>query len=175
MILGYRWWYAAKLGERGWYLKSIARRPPVWWEGPHLVAPVAPRVLWCDCAFEAENERLALQSECGIYAFQNERRAIEFGQVFGARATGFAGDDYPVRGTVGLWGKVVEHEDGYRAEHAMIERLIVPRGILVHSAMGLCAPEVAAVYPASVLMDYDALGRRFGVEVEVGEGIEIVV
>lgn len=86
------------------------------------------------------------------------------------RASGELRDECPVWCTVALWGKVIEHED--RAEHAMIQRLIVPRGILVEKRLGLCSTEVEAVYPGSVLMDYDALGRRYGVEVEVGEVIE---
>jgi hypothetical protein len=171
MLLGCRWWLAAKRPWKGWHLRSVARQ--VWWDGPHLQALSPPRDVerW-------DGESLscfgAVLNECGIHAFKSEQLALAWGRAFGAWGMG-GHDDYPVWGTVALWGKVVEHEDGYRAEHAMIQRLIVPRGILVQNIIGLCSPEVAAVYPASILMDYDALGRRYGVEVEVGEGIEIRV
>jgi len=36
-----------------------------------------------------------------------------------------------VLGEVALWGKIVEHEDGYRAEHAMVRRLVVPARLLI--------------------------------------------
>jgi hypothetical protein len=170
MLLGYRWWVARKRPRDGWHLRSLAMR--VWWDGPHLRALTPPRI-WGGWDGESLSCFGPVRCECGIHAFNSEQLALGHGKDFGAWAIGAPQDDYPVWGRVALWGKVVEHQDGYRAEHAMIQRLIVPRGILVHSAMGLCSPEVAVVYPASIMMDYDALGRRYGVEVEVGEGIEI--
>jgi len=145
----------------------------VWWDGPHLRAPSPPRDVepWDG---ESLSCFAAVLNECGIHAFKSEQLALAWGRAFGAWGMG-GHDDYPVWGTVALWGKVVEHEDGYRAEHAMIQRVIVPRGILVQSLIGLCSHEIGAVYPCELSMDLDALGRRYGVEVEVGEGIEIAV
>ena len=172
MLMGYRWWFAAKWPRNGWHLRSVAMQ--VWWDGPHLRAPTPPRDLerW-------DGESLLclgpVRGEGGIHAFKTEPLALSWGKAFRTWAIGRPQDDYPVWGTVALWGKVVEHEDGYRAEHAMIQRLIVPRGILVQNIVGLWSHEIGAVYPCDLSMDFDALGRRYGVEVEMGEGIEIVV
>src|SRR2546425_12312224 len=38
---------------------------------------------------------------------------------------------YPVLGTVALWGRVVEHERGFRAEHAIVRQVWVPERIVV--------------------------------------------
>jgi hypothetical protein len=82
-----------------------------------------------------------------------------------------------VWGAVALWRRVVEHELGYRAEHAMIRRLVVPQGILIRLCWGLCHPELPAAYvndlPGPPLVD--ALARRYGVDVELGDGFEIAV
>lgn len=49
---------------------------------------------------------------CGVYALKQPRRK--------------ALDERDVVAEVLLWGCVVEHEDGYRAEHCRIERLFAP-------------------------------------------------
>jgi hypothetical protein len=82
---------------------------------------------------------------------------------------------YPVAGTVALWGGVVEHEHGYRAEHAMVRRLRIPSRAVV------LAPRVprAPGYPPldAGLYDWEgsphpgmaaSLARRYGVDVEIG-------
>lgn len=65
----------------------------------------------------------------------------------------------------------MEHEDGYRAEHAMIRRLVVPCGIVVRSAEQALGKVYLGDLPRPP--DVEVLGRRYRVEVEVGEGIEI--
>ena len=108
---------------------------------------------------------------CGIHAFKSERLAL--------RGAPTPRDGYLVRGTVALWGSVVEHDLGYRAEHAIIPRIIVPRRVGVQYSCGLCIPEVLL---ADISVDelpgpplVEAVERRYGVDVELGEEIEIAV
>jgi len=170
MLLGYRWWIARKRPRDGWHLRSLAMR--VWWDGPHLRALTPPRI-WGGWDGESLSCFGPVRCECGIHAFKSEQLALASGRDFRAWAMEAPRDDYPVWGTAALWGKVVEHEDGYRAEHAMIRRLVVPSRIVVRSA----EKTLGAVYLDDLPRppDVDVLGRRYGVEVEVGEGIEIVV
>lgn len=102
---------------------------------------------------------------------------MSWSQAFSKWASAPRQDDYPVWGIVSLWGKVVEHEDGYRAEHALIQRLVVPLEIVVRSAGGMREPALGTVYLGDLLQppDVEMLGRRYGVEVEVGKGIESAV
>ena len=82
-------------------------------------------------------------------------------------------------GEVALWGKVVEHEDGYRAEHAMVRRLVVPARLVIRVAVPppgfLCC---MAVYDDVIDVDTtehtpepgmaEALARVYGVDVALG-------
>lgn len=114
-LTGYRWWYAAHRPETGWQLRPVFQRR--WWHGPHYEAPAPPRS----------------RNSCGIHAFKTWELAADAIQI---------GTDslYPVFGVVALWGKVVEHERGYRAEHAMIRRLIVPGRIVFNQRSRLEDP-----------------------------------
>ena len=67
---------------------------------------------------------------CGIYAFRSEQRAL--GEAPPPSHWHSLWGDYTVLGEVALWGKVVEHEHGYRAEHAMVQRLLVPTRLVIH-------------------------------------------
>jgi hypothetical protein len=177
MLVGYRWWFAAKRPAQGWHLQSIAMRPTVWWDGPHLQAPTPPRSGGCWCWDGESLTCLGLpQCECGIHAYKSEQLVLSRGREFDRWAIRTPQDGYPVWGTVALWGEVVEHEDGYRSEHAMIQRLVVPCRIVVRSTDGVCQPGLA-VSLSDLLQpqDVEALGRHYGVEVEVGEGIEVSV
>lgn len=62
---------------------------------------------------------------CGIYAFKDlEDMAVEF-PLWGMIQSGsFAGlSEITIWGQVELWGKVYDHEKGYRAQHARIHKL----------------------------------------------------
>ena len=109
-IIGCRWWYAAHRPGTGWRLRSVFHDK--WWDGPHLTAAAAPR----------------RENSSGIHAFNARRLAAAAAGTFG----GFPRNGlYPVLGEVALWGKVVEHELGFRSEHALVRRLWVPERITV--------------------------------------------
>ena len=84
------------------------------------------------------------------------------------------------RGVV-LWGKVVEHEDGYRAEHAMVRHLVVPARLVMRAsrvdltqASRCCLqvdPEVIEVETTEHTPEpgmVEALARVYGVDVALG-------
>ena len=129
-LQGYRWWLARHRPGTGWRLRSVTW--DVWWDGPHLRAQFAPRV---SCALgcpkwlglpHASKRVPAARCVCGIHAYRTERRAWDRSPRLDAFDPAGAHSLYPVFGDVAIWGKVVEHEDGYRAEHAMVRRLVVP-------------------------------------------------
>jgi hypothetical protein len=76
---------------------------------------------------------------CGIYALKRTEIGMEDSQVFGK---------------VALWGTVIEHEGGYRAEYAYPFAFIVPTVTLVMP--GFPQP------PSEIL----ALAERYGIRVE---------
>ena len=80
--------------------------------------------------------------------------------------------EYPVWGEVLLWGKVIEHELGYRAEHAMVRRLVVPDCLWV---AGLGRRRWRRNYRGVIPQDSDVeeLGRRYGADIQIGDSIEI--
>ena len=120
-LIGYRWWYAGVRPAEGWRLRSAFR--DVWWDGPHLTAAPPPR---------GENSS-------GIHAFRTSQLAVAAAKTF----DGFPRDgSYPVLGEVGLWGRVVEHEHGFRAEHALVRRLQVPEHILASARSPQSSDEV---------------------------------
>jgi hypothetical protein len=85
-----------------------------------------------------------------------------------------------VLGEVALWGKIVEHEDGYRAEHTMVRRVVVPARLVirvmpVRPAGFLCClmgdDEVVDVETTEHAPEpgmTEALGRLYGVNVTLG-------
>ena len=88
---------------------------------------------------------------------------------------------WAVLGEVAIWGKVVEHEDGYRAEHAMVQRLVVPARLVIHpSRVGLPPGFLCCRMGADEVIDVDtsehtpepgmaeALARVYGAEVALG-------
>jgi len=88
-----------------------------------------------------------LGNGCGIHAFKTWRLAVPATwDLDGSPDDG----SYPVLGTVALWGKVVEHERGFRAEHAIVRQLWVPQRILLmvrrheerYGCFFSCLPEV---------------------------------
>ena len=168
-LIAYRWWIARQRRYVGWQLRSLVMRQ--WWEGPHLRAPAAPGVWRCSadgtarcCTWGQPHCR------CGIYAFKSERLTLNCVPWVQAPREGCL-----VWGTVALWGRAVEHENGYRAEHAMIRRLVVPRRIWVRSSRALYAHGLPLVdvekLPQPPLVE--ALGRQYGVDVDLGDEIEV--
>ena len=168
-LTAYRWWIARQRRYAGWQLRSLVMRQ--WWEGPHLRAPVAPREWRCradggphSCTWGHP------QCRCGIYALKSERLTLNWVPWSQTPREGCL-----VWGAVALWGRVVEHEKGYRAEHAMIRRLVVPRRIWIRSCRAPCANGLPLVdvdrLPQPSLVE--ALGRQYGVDVDLGDEIEV--
>ena len=173
-LVGYRWWYAGFRPHEGWRLRSLFIPPsrPLWWVGPHLKAVVPPRVD-CPARCPRSSDRHCC---CGIHAFRTERLAWQ--KLPPAPPWHAVWGDWALLGEVALWGKVVEHEDGYRAEHAMVKRLVVPSSMVIRPRPPpgfLCCLQVD-----DEVIDVDttehtpepgmteALGRVYGVEVTLG-------
>jgi hypothetical protein len=176
-LVGYRWWYAGSRDGSGWRLRSIYRS--VWWEGPHLVASSPPRTVRMDDAIPPHGCDRGNVCSCGIYAYKSETLALGHPP---ADVSSLDEPFYLVWGAVGLWGKVVEHHRGYRSEHAVIRRLVVPARLVIHWwGMGQftwCVAvddgaerEVTEYVPACEMAE--SLARRYGVDVEVGAEIEM--
>jgi hypothetical protein len=91
---------------------------------------------------------------CGIHAVKTPRAALARVRLERrARALGLQHLELPVGcawGAVKIWGRVIEHESGYRAEFAYPSHL--------HCDDAKLAPRVAALY--GVPCDYTPLGHR---------------
>jgi hypothetical protein len=72
--------------------------------------------------------------ECGVWAFKTRAAAADV--VLAYRYCGMA----VAVGQVALWGRVVEHEDGYRAQYAY------PRELTVYGAAGDEAADIQEAY-----------------------------
>ena len=106
-VIGYRVWRWKETG-----LQSLNGEP--WLPGQHLearcrVAPAARHMA------EAANEVPHRKCTCGIYAAKNSEHL---------RQRGYA--DGGVCGEVYLWGTVVEHRLGWRAQFAYPKNLLLP-------------------------------------------------
>jgi hypothetical protein len=66
---------------------------------------------WLDEPHESPHE----QCQCGIYAYHAPGPRSWFGEA------------YWCEGVVSAWGRLVVHNDGFRAEHARVEAVAVPR------------------------------------------------
>ncbi len=89
----------------------------------------------CSTGPEFARDHLATGScTCGFYAFKDSSRLDKFAHV---------------HGTVLMWGKVVEHEFGYRAEFAQVESLFLPE-------IAVCQKASHSVDPADLHVLVDA-------------------
>lgn len=97
-IVGYRMWRWDSAG-----LKSVNREP--WHPGQALTArcPIT------------DHEAPARGCSCGVYAAKNYQHLLKI-----------VDDVYDVHGEVYLWGKVVEHKLGYRAQFAYPKSFVLP-------------------------------------------------
>jgi hypothetical protein len=73
---------------------------------------------WLDEPHDSPHERC----QCGIYAYH----------VPGPRS--WFGEAYWCEGVVSAWGRIVVHDDGFRAEHARVEALAVPSSLVAYGA-----------------------------------------
>jgi len=85
---------------------------------------------------------------CGIHAFKERLDAAAFPAMWEARR--FSPSSVSGRcvvGQVSLWGRVIEHERGYRGEIAY------PYSLLLPGAVGHLAPSLAGRYGVDVLVE----------------------
>ncbi len=110
-IVAYRVWQWDAVG-----LKSLNCEP---WIPDHCLAAACRYRLWKAANGEAASldghEPPHHNCRCGVYAAKN------FAHL---RNIGYA--DYGVHGEVYLWGRVVEHHFGYRAQYAYPKSLVLP-------------------------------------------------
>ncbi len=135
-ILGWRVWRIAVDGE------LVSAYTPAGWPAR---APIVARCYEHPGQHEAPEE----QCVCGVYACDDANAAL-----FYAHRSGSA-----VVGRTKLWGRVVEHEAGWRAERSYPESVYVPREHFEETA-----DDVAA-----------HLAHRYGVAVHVVEELRTVV
>jgi hypothetical protein len=116
----------------------ILREPIVGWRQwnfmyPHFLANLRKDTIYVPrekiearCEQEDHSEQLAphLTCTCGIYAYKEKPRLlgeirITYGRPMAPPVSGVR----LVYGEINLWGKVIEHEDGYRAQFGYPKRL----------------------------------------------------
>jgi len=65
-----------------------------------------------------------LLCECGVYAYKEKPRLLrEIRNIYCGRWLVANNRYVPIYGEMNLWGKVIEHEDGYRAQFGYPKRL----------------------------------------------------
>jgi hypothetical protein len=138
-ILGWRAWAVAETDE-GPELTSLVYAHP-WPAGEPLQRTCEPG--GCLAA------RWPTQPHaCGIHAFKDRADAARFPSMWEARR--FSGAGPPgesIVGQVSLWGHVIEHERGYRAEYAY------PYSLLLSPEQERFARPLAARYLVDVLVE----------------------
>jgi hypothetical protein len=123
----------------------ILREPIVGWRQwnfmyPHFLANLGNDTIYVPrekiearCGQEDHSEQQAphLPCTCGIYAYKEKPRLLgEIGNTYGWPLPPVLQHRVPpvpglrlVYGEINLWGKVIEHEDGYRAQFGYPKRL----------------------------------------------------
>ena len=116
----------------------ILREPIVGWRRwnfmyPHFLANLGNDTIYVPrekiearCGQEDHSEQQAphLPCTCGIYAYKEKPRLlgeirVTYGRPLAPPVSGLR----LVYGEINLWGKVIEHEDGYRAQYGYPKRL----------------------------------------------------
>jgi hypothetical protein len=116
----------------------ILREPIVGWRQwnfmyPHFLANLRQDTIYvprekiearCEQEDHSEQEAPHLTCTCGIYAYKEKPRLlgeirITYGRPLAPPVSGLR----LVYGEINLWGKVIEHEDGYRAQFGYPKRL----------------------------------------------------
>ena len=123
-VLGWRWWR--------WELATKTLRPWFFWEDEAAWPRHASGVAKCLAAqVLRQHEHPTTECTCGFWAFRTEEQVHEYTDGKRIVLLGLV----PVYGQVSLWGKVVEHEDGWRASKAYPYSVIVPEGEVYGSSM----------------------------------------
>jgi hypothetical protein len=137
-IVAYRGWAVGADARGGVYLESVTQDTK--WDGPVLVADAPP----------VDYEPWGTGSGHGIYAYNKPR------------ANGVM--EYDVWGEVMLYGRVVVHRDGYRAEKAMIRRIVISPKAWVRWP-GI-EDALTARYGCEVSTDYRTILQQTGEDIE---------
>lgn len=157
-ITGYRFWYARWQGNAP-VLQSL-HRTTVWPAGGPLQATCQHRptslVAWIRSRltrFQSTHPSPAWQCACGIYALRHLDESELPDVTPGGCARLVRGIGVQVLGGVLLWGRVIQHEKGFRAEYARPLSLArdVPRSRLSRAVE--CEIEEL----------FDAVSRRYGI------------
>jgi hypothetical protein len=141
-IVGYRVWY--------WdtkQLRSLSGKR--WMPGQPLTAK---------CPLTEKHESPIDGCTCGIYAAKNLQHLQTIGLYhFDSAVSG----ELVLHGEVSLWGKVVEHKLGFRAQFAYPKTFVIPPNV----ASGLSAPALQSLitYGADILTSTSALLWKQGV------------
>ena len=148
-VVAFRSWRLA--GER-----LMSPFIPCRWEGREMHAACfdANRRLqrgvgWLDEPHESPHEAC----QCGIYAYHTPGPRSWFGEA------------YWCEGVVSAWGRIVVHDDGFRAEHARVEAVAVPRSVVAYGA--------AAVHDAAERLGVPVIphGELGSFAAELGGGV----
>lgn len=99
-----------------------------------------------------------LGCECGIYGFARFERAEQL-EISPQCQRGIFGEHWQVAGVVMLWGRVVQHERGYRAEYARPVKLLAVPGLAQGRGIRDLLDAVAQRYGLDVVRDADKLAR----------------
>lgn len=105
-ITGWRLWFVTN----GLRLRSLTSSLPLW----HPETP--PARAKCGCGVR-HPEAPAWEGHCGIYALKSRQLLGDFGGRYISNFSEFRLHGL-VFGRVALWGRVIEHKNGYRAELA---------------------------------------------------------
>lgn len=160
-VVGWRAWRL-----KPWRLKPLCADPPVSllygvtqmsytpWPADRTMTAVCTRSLTTFAAYRAGRDTIhdeaapVVDCTCGVYARATPARVMR--EYQGQAVMGEA-----VIGRVRLWGRVIEHEDGYRAEHARV---------------GMILP----LWPAEMDDRMRALAARYGATVDDTEAERLV-
>ena len=136
-ILAWRAWVLDSTGDRP-HLSSVVYRTP--WPARE------PLRSTCEAGGCMAARWPAHRHTCGIHAFKERSGAEEFPGSWEHLRFGPAHDEYVI-GLVSLWGHVVEHEAGYRAE------LAYPYALLLSPRQARHARALTATYVVDVTID----------------------
>jgi hypothetical protein len=149
---------AAVVAFRSWRLaggRLMSPFIPCRWKGRvmHAACYDANRSLtrgvgWLDEPHDSPHEAC----QCGIYAYHTPGPRSWFGEA------------YWCEGVVSAWGRIVVHNDGFRAEHAQVEALAVPGDL---ERPGAAQVHRAAAEIGVPVVEHDEL-ERFAAELGGG-------
>lgn len=119
-LVGWRAWHVIETPD-GLRLHSIGR-PVVWEPGVEQRADCRRRSSWPRRRRDRQHPAPEPTCSCGVWAVRRPQLAIAGLDIYGRSWKPV----HRVLGRVSLWGRVVEHDQGWRAECAYPAELFVP-------------------------------------------------